>query len=282
METAVAKTAGFCFGVNRAVEMAYKLLDEGKKVTMYGPIIHNPQVIDDMKNRGADIIEDCALVDKSRTLLIRAHGVEKQTEEEIRRLGVDYCDATCPFVRKIHKTVSENSGENVLTMIAGDADHPEVRGIRSYAKGESIVFKSSEELEIILNERPEIKENAVIFVAQTTFSIKDWKKCKKNINLVCTNAKIFDTICFATEERQSEAVTLSLSCDAMLIIGGRQSSNTAKLKKVCEQNTPTFLVESADELDGIDFTPYRRIGITAGASTPASTIKEVNDYVRKI
>lgn len=282
METVVAKTAGFCFGVNRAVEMAYKLLDEGKQVTMYGPIIHNPQVIEDMKRRGADIIENCDLVDKGRTLLIRAHGVEKQTEDKIKSLGAPFCDATCPFVRKIHKIVSDNSSEKVITMIAGDAAHPEVKGIRSYAKGDSIVFKSSDELEKILYQRPEIKKNAVIFVAQTTFSIKDWKKCKKNINLVCTNAKIFDTICFATEERQSEAVTLSLSCDAMLIIGGRESSNTAKLKTVCEKNVPTFLVESAGELDGIDFSPYRKVGITAGASTPASTIKEVNDYVRKI
>ena len=281
METVVAKTAGFCFGVNRAVEMAYKLLDEGKQVTMYGPIIHNPQVIEDMKKRGADIVEDCSQVKKDRTLLIRAHGVEKQTEEKIKQIGCEYCDATCPFVQKIHKIVSENSAENVLTLIAGDAAHPEVRGIRSYAKGESVVFKTSAELEKIFRERPEIKKNPVIFVAQTTFSIKDWKKCKKNINLVCTNAKIFDTICFATEERQSEAVTLSLSCDAMLIIGGRQSSNTAKLKTVCEQNAPTFLVESAEELESIDFSPYRKIGITAGASTPASTIKEVNDYVRK-
>lgn len=282
METVLAKTAGFCFGVNRAVEMAYKLLDEGNRVTMFGPIIHNPGVIEDMQRRGADIVENCDLIDSDRTLLIRAHGVEKHIEEKIRSLGVPFFDATCPFVKKIHRIVSENSSPQVLTMIAGDADHPEVRGIRSYAKGESIVFKTSDELEKILSQRPEIGEKPVIFVAQTTFSIKDWKKCKKNINLVCTNAKIFDTICFATEERQSEAVTLSLSCDAMLIIGGRQSSNTAKLKKVCEHNAPTFLVESALELEGIDFSPYRKIGITAGASTPASTIKEVNDYVRKI
>lgn len=282
METVVAETAGFCFGVNRAVEMAYKLLDEGKNVSMLGPIIHNPQVIENMKKLGADIVEDCDGVKKDRTLLIRAHGIEMQTEEKIKNSGIEYLDATCPFVRKIHKIVSKNSEENVVTMIAGDADHPEVKGIRSYAKGESIVFKSSDELEKILSLRPELRKNRVIFVAQTTFSIKDWKKCKKNINLVCTNAKIFDTICFATEERQSEAVTLSLSCDAMLIIGGRESSNTAKLKKVCENNAPTFLVENVDELEGIDFSPYRKIGITAGASTPASTIKEVNDYVRKI
>ena len=281
MQVVVAKTAGFCFGVNRAVEMAYKLLDEGKSVSMNGPIIHNPHVIEDMKNRGADIVDDFDSIKKERTLLIRAHGIERKTEEKIKKEKIEYLDATCPFVRKIHKIVSENSSKDILTLIAGDENHPEVKGIRSYAKGESIVFKTSDELEKILSQLPHVGKKQLILVAQTTFSIKDWEKCKKIINKVCTNQKIFDTICFATEERQSEAVTLSLSCDAMLIIGGRESSNTYKLKKVCEQNCPTYLVEDVSELEKIDLSQFKKIGITAGASTPVCIIKEVNDYVRK-
>lgn len=281
MEVVLAKTAGFCFGVNRAVEMGYDLLEKNKKVSMFGPIIHNPQVIEDMKSKGADVVDSFDEVQSDRTLLIRAHGIEKNVQEKITQSGIKFCDATCPFVRKIHKIVSENSDNNTITMIAGDAGHPEVMGIKSYAKGESIVFKSSDELEKILKNEPELCKKRLIFVAQTTFSIKDWEKCKKNINLVCTNSKIFDTICFATEERQSEAVTLSLSCDAMLIIGGRESSNTSKLKKVCEINCPTYLIESVDELKNIDLSGYKKIGITAGASTPACIIKEVYDYVRK-
>lgn len=280
MEVILAKKAGFCFGVDRAVNKAYELLEGNKKISMFGPIIHNPQVIEDMKSRGAEVIDDLSKVKSDRTLLIRAHGIEKEKEEKIKELNVDYCDATCPFVRKIHKIVSENSSPEVITMIAGDAGHPEVMGIKSYAKGEAIVFKSSEELEKILENNSKLEKSPKIFVAQTTFSIKDWKKCKKIIDKLCTNTKIFDTICSATDERQSEAVTLSLECDAMLIIGGRESSNTAKLKMTCEQNCPTFLVESRDELESIDLSPFKKVGITAGASTPACIIKEVYDYVR--
>ena len=280
MEVVLAEKAGFCFGVNRAVDMAYGLLDEGKKFSMFGPIIHNPQVINDMKAKGANIVNSLSEAEKDRILLIRAHGIEKEMQQEIINSGIECIDATCPFVRKIHKIVSENSGEKIITMIAGDSSHPEVKGIRSYSKGQSIVFKTSDELSNILNNNSELAKKELIFVAQTTFSIKDWQKCKKIINLVCTNVKIFDTICFATDERQSEAVTLSLECGAMLIIGGRESSNTAKLKKTCEQNCPTFLIETVDELEGIDLAQYRKIGITAGASTPACIIKEVYDYVR--
>ena len=280
MEVVLAEKAGFCFGVNRAVDMAYKLLGNNKKISMFGPVIHNPQVIDDMKKKGANIISSISDAENDRILLIRAHGIEKDTQQQIIDSGIECVDATCPFVRKIHKIVSENSGENIITMIAGDSSHPEVKGIRSYSKGESIVFKTSDELSEILKNNSQLVNKELIFVAQTTFSIKDWKKCKKIINLVCTNVKIFDTICFATDERQSEAVTLSLECGAMLIIGGRESSNTAKLKKTCEQNCPTFLIETVDELKGIDLSKYRKIGITAGASTPACIIKEVYDYVR--
>ena len=281
MKTILAKKAGFCFGVNRAVEMAYKILKDGKKVSMLGPIIHNPQVIEDLKERGSSVIQTLDELEDDRILLVRAHGIEKNLMDKIQKNKLTFCDATCPFVRKIHKIVSENSAENIITMIAGDANHPEVKGIRSYAKGDSIVFKSSNELEKLLKTQSFLQESDLIIVAQTTFSKKDWEKCKKNIKLLCTNAKIFDTICVATEERQSEAVTLSLSCDAMLIIGGRESSNTRKLQTVCMDNCPTYLVESVDELENLGLSEFNTIGITAGASTPACIIKEVNDYVRK-
>jgi len=279
-EVILAESAGFCFGVNRAVELAYKLLNDNIRVSTLGPIIHNQQVIDDMLSKGAQIIDTPEQADKDSTVIIRTHGIPDSLLEKIENSGINFVDATCPFVKKIHKIVSENSAENVPVLIAGDENHPEVMGIRSYAKGNTYFFKNNNELNILLKNHSELCKKDIIIVAQTTFSAKEWKICKKNINLLCTNAKIFDTICSATHERQSEAVTLSLECDAMLIVGGRHSSNTQKLKSTCEVNCPTYLVETADELKCIDLSDFRKIGITAGASTPASIIKEVHNYVR--
>ncbi len=279
-EVILAKSAGFCFGVNRAVELAYKLLNENKKVATLGPIIHNSQVIDDMASKGSTVIDRPEEADADSTIIIRTHGISHSLMEKIEKSGYDFMDATCPFVKKIHKIVSENSAPDIPVLIAGDSDHPEVIGIKSYSNGEAYIFKNSDELKLLLENVKELCKKRIIIVAQTTFSAKEWKICKKNINYLCTNAKIFDTICSATHERQSEAVTLSLECDAMLIVGGRHSSNTQKLKSTCEVNCPTFLIETADELSEIDLSEFDKIGITAGASTPASIIKEVHNYVR--
>ena len=279
-EVILAKSAGFCFGVNRAVELAYKLLEKNVSVSTLGPIIHNSQVIDDMSSKGAKIIENPDEAEKDTTIIIRTHGIPDSLLNSIEKSGISYVDATCPFVKKIHKIVSENSSDETPVLIAGDEKHPEVMGIKSYAKGETYIFKNNEELTELLKNNRSLCEKNIIIVAQTTFSAKEWKICKKNIDLLCTNVKIFDTICSATHERQSEAVTLSLECDAMLIVGGRHSSNTQKLKSTCEVNCPTYLVETADELKCIDLSEFDKIGITAGASTPASIIKEVHNYVR--
>ncbi len=279
-EVILAKSAGFCFGVNRAVELAYKLLEENVSVSTLGPIIHNSQVIDDMSAKGAKIIDTPDEAEKNTTIIIRTHGIPRTLLDDIESSGIKFVDATCPFVKKIHKIVSENTTAEIPVLIAGDASHPEVMGIRSYAKGETYIFKNNDELIELFKNNSLLCEKSIIIVAQTTFSAKEWKFCKKNINLLCTNAKIFDTICSATHERQSEAVTLSLDCDAMLIVGGRHSSNTQKLKSTCEVNCPTFLIETADELKSIDLSQFEKIGITAGASTPASIIKEVHNYVR--
>ena len=271
----LAKTAGFCFGVNRAVNLLGKMVDEGKSVCTLGPIIHNPQVIADFENRGVRIIDSPEQCSKDDVLVIRTHGITKELLDEVKKASPNYCDATCPFVQKIHKTVSENSDADSVTLIAGDKTHPEVIGIRSYCNGESFVFNSEEELDEIIKSNPDLDKKHLILVAQTTFSIKSFEKYVKKIKNYYTNAIIFDTICNATEERQKEATQLSLENDAMIIIGGRQSSNTAKLKAVCESNCPTFLIETADELSGIDLSGFERVGVTAGASTPDSIIKEV-------
>ncbi len=275
MQITLAKTAGFCFGVNRAVNMLYDLVDEGINVCTLGPIIHNPQVIEDLKNRGVNIIDNINTAESDKKIVIRTHGVERDILDFCEKNNLDYIDATCPFVKKIHRIVQKNSSDEMPVFIAGDKNHPEVVGIKSYCAGDCYVFNSAEELENILNNNSFNPEKPFIVVSQTTFSIKEWKKCIKKVNLYYTNAIIFDTICSATEERQAEALLLSQKNDVMIIVGGRTSSNTAKLKAVCEQNCPTYLIETAKELLDIAFCNVQSIGVTAGASTPDSIIKEV-------
>lgn len=275
MQITLAKTAGFCFGVNRAVNMLYDLVDKGVDVCTLGPIIHNPQVIEDLEQKGVNILESIEDAGKDKKVVIRTHGVERSVLEYCENNSLNYTDATCPFVKKIHKIVRENSSVDLPVLIAGDKKHPEVVGIKSYCVGECFVFNSREELDDIFKNNDFDPKKPFIVVSQTTFSTKEWKKCVKKINLLYTNAIIFDTICNATEERQAEALLLSQKNDMMIIIGGRTSSNTAKLKAVCEPNCPTYLIETAEELLDIAFCDVQSIGVTAGASTPDSIIKEV-------
>lgn len=270
----LAKTAGFCFGVDRAVNLVYELVNKGEKVCTLGPIIHNAQLVDDLKSKGVKIIDDVSQSPEGYTVVVRTHGVEKEVVDELENRKIVYVNATCPFVTKIHNIVKKQD-ENTVVLIAGDCNHPEVLGIRSFCNGESFVFKNEKELSNILENHPELSEKSVICVSQTTFSLKEQKKCKKILEKVCTNCKIFDTICNATADRQSEADEISKKSDAMLIIGGRHSSNTCKLRDTCSANCPSFLIETADELHELDLDAYDVIGVTAGASTPALIIKEV-------
>ena len=271
----LAKTAGFCFGVNRAVEMTYELVNSGKKVSTLGPLIHNPVVIEDLEKKGVRILKSPEQAEKGSTVVVRTHGIGRSVMQELSATGAEICDATCPFVKKIHRIVSENSSKDIPVLMAGDSDHPEVMGIMGYCNGECFTFKNAAELRDIFEKHPELSQKRITVVSQTTFSVKEWEESSKIINLLCTNANVFDTICNATQDRQHEATELSARADIMIIIGGLESSNTAKLKAVCEKNCRTYLVERAAELKNIDFSGCNFIGVTAGASTPARIIKEV-------
>ena len=271
----VAKTAGFCFGVNRAVEMTYKLVESGKKVVTFGPLIHNPVVIEDLEARGVKVIGSPLESASDSTVVIRTHGVGASVYDSLVKTGADICDATCPFVKKIHKIVGENSSPNVPVLIAGDSGHPEVIGIMGHCRGECFTFRNTDELRKIFENHPEYSNKSITVVSQTTFSVKEWQESLKIIKILCTNANVFDTICNATQDRQHEAAELSQRVDVMIIIGGSQSSNTAKLKGVCEKNCRTYLVERAADIKNIDFSACDVVGVTAGASTPACIIKEV-------
>ena len=209
MKVEVAKSAGFCFGVDRAVNAVYQLLEEGKRAATLGPIIHNPQVTEDLAARGVVVVEDPSQTPPGYTLVIRSHGVSREVEEKIQALSIPCVDATCPFVKKIHNLAQQAGEEGKVFLLAGDQDHPEVKGIVGHCKGENFVVKDSEELANLLNFYPELHEKPLAVAAQTTFHAGEWEKCLETLKKLCTNAAIFATICNATARRQKEAKTLA-------------------------------------------------------------------------
>lgn len=273
MKVLLAKTAGFCFGVDRAVKLTYQLLAEGRKVATLGPLIHNPQVVADLAEKGALTCEDLDDVPDGYEVVIRSHGVPARVYEKINTRGLAFHDATCPFVSKIHKLAEEAGKNGALLLVAGDAKHPEVQGIVGHTTGPVLVFAGEEELAVL---RPKIAQHeSITVVAQTTFQVQAWEKCKTALKKWCTNAQIFDTICNATWARQQEAEDLSQRCDHMIVIGGHHSSNTQKLLQVAARHTTAITVETADELDRTWLQGAETVGVTAGASTPSSIIEEV-------
>ena len=256
-----ADSAGFCFGVNRAISMVKDLVDHDVKVCTLGPIIHNMEVVRELEQHGCRPVESIGEINEGEILVIRSHGVPKTVIDELDKKGIEYQDATCPFVKKIHRIVSEAVVGEEVVLIAGNASHPEVKGIIGNCKN---ILKENNKL--------------VKVVAQTTFDTKEWKKSVKKIKKLCTNSKIFDTICNATSVRQSEADEIAAQSDFMVVIGDRHSSNTAKLFDICKRRCGnTVLIETAAELDMNQVRAAENIGVTAGASTPAKIIKEVLD-----
>lgn len=277
MEIRLAKSAGFCFGVDRAVNIVNTLLEKnpGQKIYTLGPIIHNPQLVKELEEKGAVVTENPDVIPTGSTVVIRTHGVSQAVSDHLSTLSLGIIDATCPYVSKIHKIVQDATRQGKAVLIAGDPDHPEVEGIKGHCEGESYVYRDIKELEELSANHPELKEKEIIAVAQTTFNTNAWGICRDFIEKVYTKAFVFDTICSATSIRQQEAQALAQESDLMIIIGGRQSSNTAKLYTVCSAICPSYLIESAAEVSVLELNKDCRIGVTAGASTPACIIKEV-------
>lgn len=276
----IAKTAGFCFGVQRAVDMVIKEIESGERVCTLGPLIHNTQFVNELEQKGVTVINTPEDNIDGRKVIIRSHGVPAVIYKKLDEMNISYTDATCPFVAKIHQ-IANLVGKDELLVIIGDRDHPEVQGIMGHCKGEVTVVSSSEEL-LNYTDQYFLSKKTVYVVAQTTFQKNEWKKCSKIAKKVCTKAKIFDTICNATSLRQQEAAKLASSSDVMLVIGGRHSSNTVKLAGICRQFCRTIAIETANELESGDFEGKFSIGITAGASTPARIIKEVHETMSEI
>ncbi len=280
MEVTVAKTAGFCFGVKRAVEQVYRQAEEAKgPVYTFGPIIHNDQVVEDLAGKGVQVIRSEEELDQIRegTVIIRSHGVSRRVQEKIIANGLECVDATCPFVKKIHRIVDEEGKKGRTMIIAGDASHPEVEGICGWASGPVYVVSDSEKLESL----PLSSETPVTLAAQTTFNYKKFEELVEILYKKFYDSTVINTVCNATEERQSEARKIAAVSDAMLVIGGKHSSNTRKLYEICRESCDnTYFIETLVDLDSKPFQSFCHVGITAGASTPNKIIEEVQKNVR--
>ena len=286
MEVKVAKTAGFCFGVQRAVDKVYELIDSCQdRLFTLGPIIHNEEVVNDLEKKGVRVAseEELKTLPKGSTVVIRSHGVGKKVYDQLKECGLSYVDVTCPFVLKIHRIVEKESKAGSHIVIIGDPDHPEVVGICGWCIGSyTVICTKQDALDFV---PPESKN--VCIVSQTTFNYNKFKDLveilskKRYDNTVLNILNILNTICYATEERQREAKSIAGEVDTMLVVGGRHSSNTQKLFEICKKECEnTYYIQTPVDLDSDMFQCSSYVGITAGASTPKKIIEEVQEHVR--
>ena len=284
MEVIRAKTAGFCFGVKRAVDTVYEQLEKASEFTTiytYGPIIHNEEVVKDMKQKGVIVLQSEAELDAltEGTVIIRSHGVEKAIYDKLNAKGIKIVDATCPFVKKIHNIVQKESTKGNYIIIVGNPQHPEVDGIRGWAGTKVAVVQTKEDIEKLI-----IPENEkVCVVSQTTFNYNKFKELVEIILKKSYDVSVLNTICNATKERQTEAQRIAEEVDAMIVIGDKHSSNTQKLFEICKNACKdTYYIQTLDDLDMNQLGSVETVGITAGASTPNNIIEEVQNNVRII
>lgn len=277
MEVNLAKTAGFCFGVRRAVDKVYE--EAGKEqVYTYGPIIHNSEVVSDLEQRGVKVLRSREELEQisEGTVIIRSHGVAKDIYELIRQKGLHLVDATCPFVLKIHRIVEKASAEGKQILIIGSSEHPEVEGIRGWCSGEVHVISDAEGLSGV-----ELGDKPACVVSQTTFNYNKFQDIVEILSKKRYDRLVINTICSATEERQLEARQIACEVDTMIVIGGRHSSNTQKLYEICRKECKnTYYIQTLVDLDTRPFQCIGCVGITAGASTPNNIIEEVQKHVR--
>ena len=282
MEVIVAKTAGFCFGVKRAVDQVYEQIERGgKPVYTLGPIIHNEEVVRDLEARGVRTlggVEDLKDISQG-IVIIRSHGVGRAVYDQIRARGLELVDATCVFVKKIHKAVEEQNRLGRRVIIIGDSAHPEVQGIRGWGDDRTLVVKNEEELEHL----PDLTGESLCIVAQTTFNYNKFKDLVEKFLKKGYDILVLNTICNATQERQVEAERIASQVEAMIVIGGKNSSNTRKLYEICRKECKnTYYIQTLGDFDPESVSSVRSVGITAGASTPKNIIEEVHTNVRAI
>ncbi len=281
MEITVAKSAGFCFGVQRAVDSVYKELEENSgKIYSFGPIVHNEEVVEDLNKRGIEVIDTVEQLKKIKegTVVIRSHGVAKEIYDILEQQKLKMVDATCPFVKKIHNIVLDESNNGKTIIIIGNDNHPEVEGIKGWVNGEVIVINKEEQIEKL--SLPE--QTKACIVSQTTFNHNKFKYLVEIIRKKGYDITVVNTICNATHVRQVEAQKISSKVDGMIVIGGKNSSNTQKLYDICRNECEnTFYVQTVKDLNLHELKSLKSIGITAGASTPKNIIEEVRTECQK-
>ena len=288
MEVKLAECAGFCFGVKRAVDTVYEQVKTGKTIYTYGPIVHNEEVVRELEEMGVKVLEgkeellnlDCTAAGTDRqgcTVIIRAHGVPREIYDIIAQKGIECVDATCPFVKRIHRIVNKAGTEGKHVVIVGNPGHPEVEGIKGWCNGPVTILETVEEAEKVSFSEGE----DICIVSQTTFNYNKFQDIVEIFQKKGYNDSVVNTICNATEERQQSAKALASEADVMIVIGGRNSSNTRKLYEICSRECAnTYFIQTLDDLHLELPKSVRLVGITAGASTPNKLIEEVQNYVR--
>ena len=277
MQIILAKTAGFCFGVNRAVKLTYELLEQGRPVATLGPLIHNPQAVADMERRGALVADTVDDIPTGYEVIIRSHGVPRTIYDTLEQRGLVYHDATCPFVKKIHRIVELKSNEGYHVIVVGDPKHPEVEGIVGWCPGPVTVLETPDQAENFVKTEGE----KLCIVSQTTYNYNKFQYIVEIFEKKGYNDSVVNTICNATEERQRSAKTIAAEADVMIVIGGKHSSNSRKLYEICQRECEhTYFIQTLDDLHLDLPKAVRLVGITAGASTPNKLIEEVQNYVR--
>ena len=280
MEVRIADNAGFCFGVKRAMKMAWDELENKSENNIYslGPLIHNKQAVDRYKEKGLVEMDNLESIPSESKLIIRSHGVAEKVYTESKAKNMEIVDTTCPFVKKIHDIVKDFSNRGYKIIIVGNANHPEIIGINGWCNNEAIVINKLEEIDDITFDPTQI----YCVVSQTTANLESFDKIVDKLKTKINNLTVKNTICFATKERQISAIDLAREVDCMVVIGGKHSSNTQKLVNICKDLVPTFSIETKEELEKEKFAGFKVAGVTAGASTPDWIIEEVINYLKEI
>lgn len=280
MEVRIADNAGFCFGVKRAMKMAWDELENKSENNIYslGPLIHNKQAVDRYKEKGLVEMDNLESIPSESKLIIRSHGVAEKVYTESKAKNMEIVDTTCPFVKKIHDIVKDFSDRGYKIIIIGNPNHPEIIGINGWCNNEAIVINKLKEIDDITFDPTQI----YCVVSQTTANLESFDKIVQKLKTKINNLTVKNTICFATKERQISAIDLAREVDCMVVIGGKHSSNTQKLVNICKDLVPTFSIETKEELEKEKFAGFKVAGVTAGASTPDWIIEEVINYLKEI
>ncbi|MBQ6631018.1 MAG: 4-hydroxy-3-methylbut-2-enyl diphosphate reductase [Romboutsia sp.] len=278
MKVKIAKEAGFCFGVKRAMKMAWDELEENSDIYALGPLIHNKQAVEKYEERGLVTVDNISDIPNNKSVIIRSHGVSKNIYDEANDNNLNVVDTTCPFVKKIHAIVNEFYENGFKIIIIGDKNHPEIIGINGWCKNSAFIIKSIEDLNVL-----ELSNDfKYCVVAQTTLNLELYNNIVDELSKRLDNIIFKNTICSATKTRQQAAKELAVDVDCMIVIGGKHSSNTQKLVNICKEHVPTFAIETKEELDIDKLKEFSTVGVTAGASTPDWIIEDVITFIESL